>query len=64
MLIAEEKGVKRLLHQIHLKNCGKIVLAFGVGVTLTFFLPVGFIAVTEALILIGGGVLVLVKSCN
>ena len=36
---------------------GLIVLAFGLGLLLSFFLPEGFLVVVEAIVIIGIGIL-------
>ena len=39
------------------KLLGMIVLAFGLGLLLSFFLPDGFLVVIEAIVIIGIGLL-------
>lgn len=43
------KGVAKLL--------GLVILAFGLGLLMSFFLPEGFLVVIEAIVIIGIGLL-------
>ena len=40
-----------------IKIIGYIVLAFGAGIVLTYFLPTGVLVVTEAVIIVAAGLL-------
>lgn len=44
------------------KTIGYIVLAFGAGIALTYFLPIKLLVIVETVLLIAAGVLWLIKK--
>ncbi|MBR5314783.1 MAG: hypothetical protein IKU45_05180 [Clostridia bacterium] len=49
-------------HSALLKALGCIILAFGTGVLLAFFLPSYFLAAIEAIVIIAAGILYILQK--